>query len=147
QHQNIGRSRSLPDCFYQRYAVDGHVCANPPWPDARPVRKRRARSQIDVPGSSAGRVVAPRRFGLADFPVANPRIPALSLHCGPWPPRIRRADRVAPRVRRERRTVEGAGQRRGDVDLEMKIAAAALVLASGAWLIGESADSVGPFAE
>jgi hypothetical protein len=39
------------------------------------------------------------------------RIPSVPLHCGPRPPRGSIANLVAPRVRRERTAMEGAGQR------------------------------------
>ena len=53
------------------------------------------------------------RIGLAELPVSAARIPSVPLHCSPWPPRGSIANPVAPRVRRERTTMEGAGQRRG----------------------------------
>ena len=51
------------------------------------------------------------RFGLAELPVSAARIPSVSLHCSFRPPRGSIANPVAPGVRRERTTMEGAGQR------------------------------------
>jgi hypothetical protein len=43
--------------------------------------------------------------------VSAARIPSVPLHCSPRPPRGSIANAVAPCVRRERTTMEGAGQR------------------------------------
>ena len=69
--------------------------------------------QVHLPASHSGRVVGAWRFGLAELPVSAARIPSVPLHCSLRRPRGNSADPVAPRVRRERTTMEGAGQRSG----------------------------------
>ncbi len=53
-------------------------------------------------------------FGLAELPVSAARIPSVPLRCSLRPPRGSIANPVAPRVRRERTTMEGAGLHRGE---------------------------------
>jgi len=65
----------------------------------------------NLPASHSGRAVDIGRFGLDELPVPTARIPSVPLHCSPRHPRGSIANAVAPCVRRERTTMEGAGQR------------------------------------
>jgi Domain of unknown function (DUF4386) len=67
--------------------------------------------QVHFPASDSGRVVGIGRFGLAELPVSAAWIPSVPLHCSPRPPRSSSADPLAPRVWRQRATMDGAGQR------------------------------------
>ena len=75
------------------------------------VPERLPHYQVHLPNADPGRVVSSCRFGLADLPVTNAWIPCIPLRCSLRPPWGSIADPVAPRVRRERTTMEGAGQR------------------------------------
>src|SRR5205823_751374 len=70
--------------------------------------------QVNLPASNPRRVVSNWRFGLAEFPISAARIPSVPLRCSVRRPRGSSADPLAPRGRRERTTMEGAGQRSGD---------------------------------
>src|SRR3989454_7803027 len=63
--------------------------------------------------AAPGRVGDVGRFGLAELPVSAARIPSVPLHRSLRPPRGSIANPVAPRFRRERTTMEGAGQGSG----------------------------------
>ena len=84
------------------------------------------RCPVHLPASNSRCVVNTWRFGLAGLPVTAARIPSFPLHCGPRPSRVSSEHSVAPRVRRERTTMEGAGQRSSGVHLEMKTGASQL---------------------
>src|SRR5207245_9748535 len=68
--------------------------------------------QVDLSASNSVRADGVWRFGLADLSVASARRLPVPLQSGPRHPRRRIADPVAPRGRRERSRVEGAGQHR-----------------------------------
>src|SRR6267143_2567831 len=74
--------------------------------------------QIHLPASDSGRVVGSWRFGLAELSVSAARTPCVSLRCSFRPPRGRSTYRVAPRLRRERTTMERAGQCSGELLLK-----------------------------
>src|SRR5208283_5852274 len=69
--------------------------------------------QVGLPASNSGRADGDWRFGLADLSVTAARKLSVPLQSGPRHPRGRIADPVAPRGRRNRTTMAGAGQRSG----------------------------------
>jgi hypothetical protein len=71
--------------------------------------------QVSLSAANHWRIDDACRFELPDVPVTAARKVSATLHfVFPWR-RANIADLVAPRVRRERPTMEGAGQRRGRV--------------------------------
>ncbi len=69
--------------------------------------------QVDRSASNSGCADGVCRFGLPDFSVAAARKLSAPVRSAARPPRGRAADAVAARDRRERSTMEGAGQRSG----------------------------------
>jgi DNA-binding transcriptional regulator YhcF (GntR family) len=78
--------------------------------------------QVDIHASNSGRVYGDRRFVLSALSVASARNRSVPLHCETCPhPRGTIAHPVARRGRRERSTMEGAGQRSGNARIKTAV--------------------------
>src|SRR5437773_4455493 len=87
---------------------------------------RLPRFQIALPASDSGGSDGVCRFGLADLSITAARKPSVALHSGPRHSRGRIANAMAPRNRRKRSTMEGAGRRSGGMAISVRRVVAGL---------------------